>query len=345
MQQPQNVWLRRALFQVHLWTGIALGLYVAVSSITGSAIVFRNEIYTKFTKPPLLVEASGQRLQKKEIEEAARKAYPGHAVTFQATTKDPRQAVEVWLERNGTKRQRLFDPYTARDLGDAISPVILWTAWLGDLHINLLAGPNGRWWNGIGAFVLTGLCFTGLILWWPGVRTWKRSLAIHTSASWKRFNWDLHSAIGFWTFGLVFMWAVTGVYVVFPEPFQRAINRFEPLDYYKLIDEAPRESPFVLVADPVIPMQPVVPIQNDAPRPRRPRLPRRRSPGDKMLGALYGAHFGNFGGWPIKALWAFLGLVPTLLFVTGVIMWWNRVVSRMFLKARGLEAVPGEVAT
>ena len=32
LQQPQRVWLRRALFQVHLWTGLILGLYVVVLS-------------------------------------------------------------------------------------------------------------------------------------------------------------------------------------------------------------------------------------------------------------------------------------------------------------------------
>ena len=35
-RQPQRVWLRKALFQVHLWTGIGAGLYVLVISISGS---------------------------------------------------------------------------------------------------------------------------------------------------------------------------------------------------------------------------------------------------------------------------------------------------------------------
>jgi len=38
VDRPQNLWLRRALFQVHLWTGIAIGIYIAVISVTGSAI-------------------------------------------------------------------------------------------------------------------------------------------------------------------------------------------------------------------------------------------------------------------------------------------------------------------
>ena len=38
-------------------------------------------------------------------------------------------------------------------------------------------------------------------------------------------------------------------------------------------------------------------------------------------------HVGNFAGWPIKALWVVLGLIPPVLFVTGFIMWWHRVVQ------------------
>jgi uncharacterized iron-regulated membrane protein len=34
-------------------------------------------------------------------------------------------------------------------------------------------------------------------------------------------------------------------------------------------------------------------------------------------------HFGEFGGWPTRILWALAGLMPAVLLVTGVIMWWR----------------------
>ena len=39
-------------------------------------------------------------------------------------------------------------------------------------------------------------------------------------------------------------------------------------------------------------------------------------------------HFGrwrdpNWGPW-LKATWAIVGIVPVIMFVTGVVMWWNR---------------------
>jgi uncharacterized iron-regulated membrane protein len=36
-------------------------------------------------------------------------------------------------------------------------------------------------------------------------------------------------------------------------------------------------------------------------------------------------HFGRFAGWPVKTLWVVLGFAPVVLFITGAVMWWNRV--------------------
>lgn len=43
--RPKSTWIRKAVFQIHLWSGLLLGLYVAVVCASGSAIVFRNDLY------------------------------------------------------------------------------------------------------------------------------------------------------------------------------------------------------------------------------------------------------------------------------------------------------------
>src|SRR5262249_21868666 len=48
--RPQKTLLRRALFQVHLWSGLILGLYIVVVCVSGSALVFRNDIFDLFEK-------------------------------------------------------------------------------------------------------------------------------------------------------------------------------------------------------------------------------------------------------------------------------------------------------
>lgn len=345
--RPQGIWLRRAMFQIHLWTGIGLGLYVLMISVTGSAIVFRNEIYEAWGKPKM-VAVGPARLTQDDIRSKAQSQYPGYSITYFWESKRPGQATEIWLEKKGSKQQRVFNPYTGEDIGRAVSYPIAITAWCNELHTNLLGGPKGRIVNGICSIFVTLLCVTGAILWWPGLAKWRRSLMVDPRSNWKRFNWELHSAAGFWTFALVFMWAFTGIYLVFPDPFQGAVNRFAPLDFYKpLAETAPgtvetSKPAFVLVADPPI-FLPAPPERsnNGQANSGKPNNGKRRrfiphySKGDTILRWIYYLHFGNFAGNKTKALWTALGLLPALLFATGAIMWWNRVLGREARRLKG----------
>lgn len=186
MQRPQQIWLRKALFQIHLWTGIAAGLYIFIISVTGSAVVFRNEIYEKYSRVPRDVPKGERKLTKAELVPFIEKAYPGYALSYFWESKKDDEATEVWLSKDGTKVEKIFDPYTGRDMGNAIPAIIHQIKWLADLHTDLLFGRTGRQVNGWGGFVLSLLCLTGLIIWWPGVRNWKRALLVSTSSGWKR---------------------------------------------------------------------------------------------------------------------------------------------------------------
>ncbi len=44
IDKPQQLWWRKAIFQIHLWVGIVLCLYLVVIALTGSMLVFREEI-------------------------------------------------------------------------------------------------------------------------------------------------------------------------------------------------------------------------------------------------------------------------------------------------------------
>jgi uncharacterized iron-regulated membrane protein len=51
--------------------------------------------------------------------------------------------------------------------------------------------------------------------------------------------------------------------------------------------------------------------------------------GGEFLTWLTRLHFGRFG-WFSEGLWTALGLAPAVLFGTGVLMWWNRVLRKAF---------------
>ena len=205
------------------------------------------------------------------------------------------------MVRDEDRTRRLFDPFTGEDLGDPLPLGYRATAWLLDLHDNLLGGTTGRRVNGIGAVCLIVLSITGAVIWWPGTSRWRRSLTVDLHAGRRRLNWSLHSALGFWCWPFVFMWGVTGAYLSFPAAFSAVVDYLEPFD-----------------------------ITNPAER-----------LGDQVLYWLAFLHFGRLGGRGIpwcdrglcntttKALWAFVALVPPTLFVTGALMWWTRVFRRL----------------
>jgi uncharacterized iron-regulated membrane protein len=226
IHRPQSHWLRKAIFQVHLWTGIAFSLYVFVVCLSGSAAVFNSELYTAFLPKPKVVEIAGTRMAGPKLRAAAQQAYPAATVTRIVDYRQPGLAVVAYLGVGVNASQRFFDPYTGKDLGNARPLGLQMVSWFSQMHMNLLMGYTGRLMNGVGGFVSTLLCLTGLVIWWPGIQRWRRSLTLRFNTYPKRLNWDLHTVVGFWTLALVFMWSLTGGYLVFPKPFDKAINLF-----------------------------------------------------------------------------------------------------------------------
>ena len=300
MRAPQTLWVRKAIFQIHLWTGIGLGVYLLMICLTGSVLVYRNELFQAFSPEPVIVVGSGQSLTTEGLTGAAQRVYPDYEVTNVRMGDTRNHAVEISLRNGDETMRRLFHPYTGVDLGNPLPFGYRASAWMLDLHDNLLGGRTGRRLNGIGAFLFIVLAVTGTVIWWPGVRNWRRSLTPDLSATWRRLTWSLHSAFGFWFMPFVLIWGVSGVYLSFPEMFQAVVDYFEPFD----------------------PSDPADRI------------------GDRVLYWLAYLHFGRLGGRGIpfcsrglcnettKAIWAVVALVPPALLVTGVVMWWNRVLRR-----------------
>jgi len=324
LKQPQRTFLRRALFQVHLWTGLIIGLYVVAVCVSGSAIVFRSEILDTYAPGEQKVAVTGPLLSKDEMKASAVKLHPGYVVTF-VFPKGDDAPTEIWMDRQGDQAQLLFNPYTGADMGNARPAILKWVAWFGQLHGNLLLGGEGLWWNGVGGLLLAAVCISGIVVWWPGISQWKRGLWIRGGVGWKRLNFDLHSAVGFWTMLLILMWALTGAYFVFPDPVRAAINRFT------VIDPPPPPRPAAVAA--ITPGAGAAdPAGPPVPRRRRPRLP--PTTGQKILRSFSYMHYGNFAGWKVKALWFALGLVPPLLLLSGFIMWWNRKITPRLRRTR-----------
>ena len=295
-RRPQSLPWRRVLFQVHLWTGLAIGLYILVISVSGSAIVFRRELDKALCPQIIMVAPHGQRLSPAQLTLAAQRVFHriprfNPALVRIRGARVAGAAIEVWYPFAGGRGrvERLIDPYSGRDLGDTVAcepPVI---GRIADLHDELLGGETGTAINGAGALLLTLMCLSGSILWWPGRSRWQRSLTVRAGVGWRRFVWDLHSMLGFWLFALLLMWAVSAIYLAFPNSF------YDIGDFLAAHGIGTR---------------------------RGHRL-------DVFIDWMVRLHFGRSFGGEIKVLWVLLGLAPGALILTGGLMWWNRVVRRV----------------
>lgn len=229
IDRPQSTFLRRVLFQIHLWAGLTLVLYVCVVGFTGAALVFRPEmqkaIFTKYFE--IVRPAGAPDVRPSVLIANLKSAYPLHQLSGIDYPTARRGTYLSYLIKGNAFVSAFSDPVTGDVIGEL--PKTSWITHLQDLHFDLFGGPRGRTVNGIGALSLIVMFATGLVIWWPGIVRWTRALRIDTSKPWHRINWELHGAVGIWLFALLMLWAVTGVEFAFPRQFRRAVNAVTPL--------------------------------------------------------------------------------------------------------------------
>jgi uncharacterized iron-regulated membrane protein len=225
LRQPQLLRWRRLVVQLHLWIGLALGLYIVVLSVSGSLSVLRPDVHRWFI--PRSVPTEGTKLTGDALEEAVRRTYPQYEVTDVFEQRRRNAPVLVTLQRDDDTVERSFDPYAGRDLGLSYPPITVAIEWIVDLHDNLLTGTTGRTVNGVGALLFLALAVTGAVSWWPGVNRVGHSLLPGRPAASSRFARRLHNAFGIWMLALILIWAITAVYFSFPDPFERMVDYFD----------------------------------------------------------------------------------------------------------------------
>lgn len=232
-ERPQQLWIRKVLFQIHLWLGVAIGIYVIAVGLTGSILVFKEEAVASLVpKAAHQVDENAQRVTIQTVIDKLGARYPKDRlflVSYPSETTREFQAIAMRrAPGGGAKMMMASDPVT----GDVVGDVNLTDSWLGfvhNLHISLLTGPVGFIANGVGAILLLLISATGLFLWWPGVRSWIRAFTVDFRRNWKRVNFDLHNTVGFYTLVLVSFWSISTVYFVWEDQFTAAVNRISPV--------------------------------------------------------------------------------------------------------------------
>jgi uncharacterized iron-regulated membrane protein len=161
------------------------------------------------------------------------------------------------------------------------------------------------------------------------------------------------------------MWAITGVYFVFPSPVQKAFGLFKTPTPARQSGWNPHSRPlpigvYLEKSRQLFPKEELAYLYMDVYRPngqvavflsRDPSVPltlsedivrlnpataevlavessNKWSLGEKIALGSYSVHFGDFGGLFSKILWVLLGIGLAGLTVTGYPMWWNRLLRK-----------------
>jgi uncharacterized iron-regulated membrane protein len=111
------------------------------------------------------------------------------------------------------------DPYSGKILGDVQTSAAKFFLFVMQFHRWLLIDNHdiGAAITGTAAILMILLQMTGMMLWFPAKikswkkkHLWKQGFVVKRNASAKRFNFDLHKAIGFYTFLFITIMAITG---------------------------------------------------------------------------------------------------------------------------------------
>lgn len=227
LHTPRRVWLRRTIFQIHLWLGLLVTLYAIVIGVSGSALVFKDQIERRGEPQLYHLHGTSPRLPLSKLALAAETRHPGWTVSSFLHFSKPDEATILYLRPSVGGPASLYrfvsvDPWTGAILADHARTGGIF-GWLADLHLYLLAGPAGLKISGWFALALLLVCLTGVVIWWPGLLRVADALLLHRRRSWRRFNWDLHSVVGFWTAGWLIVLTITGLYFAFPKPVRQIV--------------------------------------------------------------------------------------------------------------------------
>lgn len=236
---------RKLWLIVHLYLGLVLGFFLSLFGLTGSILVFYEEINELLYPVYMTVSASVQGEKAfqplSNIVIAATAAIPTNAkLSVVQYPKDTSSSYKFNYQipvASGEKTdvwQLFVNPYSAKVLGsmmiskaDAIFPQTFMGI-IFSLHFALLAGETGGIIVGIVAMILVFSVLSGLILWWPLTGKWRRVLTIKRHTSVERFNHDLHQSFGFYSSLPLLLILISGVYMNLPAQFMAVVKLFSP---------------------------------------------------------------------------------------------------------------------
>ena len=361
--------LRNFWFQFHKWIGLLLAIAIIPISLTGAALVWHDALEEALypqrfaaTAAPVLTPGAYVSAAKGAItadQRIAQLVYPeGGKGAVKLILANP----PVEGERRPVRTTLWLDPVDGHVIDSARSdagPVRFMHVLHGSLFIPEWGRPIVGW---VGVAMLIS-SLSGLWLWWPTIGQWVRGLR------WKRhnnFDTNLHHQLGFWIALPLFVLSATGVWISFPKVFSAFDTK--PASTSKAAPGGGRQPPAQPLANPASAVDAVAAsalghqditigtitwpteksanweIKGEGKAARtlsfadaggaitvKPKEPDSRG---KLASLMRKIHDGTDMGFAWQFIIFLGGILPAILSITGLIMWWRARTWRGELKAR-----------
>lgn len=332
-------------------TGLPLIFHDEIDDLIGDGIAM----------PALPADTSTLPLDR--IVEAARQRYPNDFVQFFVWDHDRPGLIKLAMAKvPSASREQLHglavDARTAQILGDPIAEGVV-TRFLLDLHGELLLGVGGGLFLGVMALLLVVSIISGVVLYGPFMR--RLSFGTVRKKKSRRLTWlDLHNLLGIVTVAWLLVVGATGAMNTLAKPLfdlwraqelPRLLAPYrdkpaltQPGSVEAAVESARRALPDMELASVVFPG-----TRFGSPRHyliwtrgKTPLTSRLFTPvlADAQTGQLVSArglpwylraleisrplHFGDYGGVPLKIIWALLDLITIIVLGSGLYLWFAR---------------------
>lgn len=350
----------------HLYLGLFAGFIIAIVGLTGSILIFQDEIDRSLNPELFTIAKTNNRIPIEEIIPIIKEKYPEKKFEYIIDTdeENPLSAYRFF----GTEDENEFfvNPYTAEISGKRIASSSFIRV-VTVIHRTLLIPQAGRYIVGFAALSLIILTISGIRLWLPKkIKYLRKSLSVDFKTSFKRQNYDWHNILGVFSAPVVITLALTGFVITFNTifiAFLFMINGNSPQSVASIFSSKsvilPNQNPLTpkQLADKVYVLFPEAKIKGisipkdkdgsyrfDAYTKGKAHTGNRLmlivdqysgkillnseadfpTAGKSYLSWVTPLHYGTFGGWPTRILALLGSLIPVILFITGIIIWWPR---------------------
>ena len=200
---------KSALLIFHRWSGIIAGLLIVLVGITGSILIFEDELDVAFNGELYTVAPAAEHQPLDRIVSSAGAQNANWQPFFVSRIDDAaeRAFIVTLLHQNGDEKQIFIDPYTAAVKGERSSLSSM--ALIRRLHGDLTLGAVGENTLGILALLLMAMFVAGLVVWWPRRGTFRNALSVRWDGGSRYILRDLHNTSGVYLFFFLFLSALT----------------------------------------------------------------------------------------------------------------------------------------